>query len=229
MKFDKDFFKENGYLIIENVFDERECDDLVKSAHQYVINDDYTPLMNKHKNSDEIFNFISSKKLKFLVGEYFSGKPMGLQTEFFFMPPGTKGFSAHQDNTFVQAEGATFISAWVALTDVTQDNGGLIIWPKSQKEKQLKSEETLEKKIEDQDPNANKTRAIIPDKYKDFSPCINKGDVILLDKWLAHASHSNITNKSRYVLLCTYIKEKAYFRKGNYAKREAFSLDEKNE
>ena len=226
MKFDKDFFKENGYLIIENIFHKKECDNLIKKVHQYVIDNDYTPLMNKHKSSKEIFSFISNKKLKFVIEEYFSGKAMGLQTEFFFMPAGTKGFSAHQDNTFVQAEGDTFISAWVACTDVTPENGGLIIWPKSHKEKQLKSVETLEKEIFDQDPNANKTRAIIPEKYKSFSPCLKKGGVILLDKWLVHASNSNTTSKNRYALLCTYIKEKAHFRKGNYAKREAFSLDD---
>ena len=63
------------------------------------------------------------------------------------MPPNTQGFNAHQDNTFVQAKGNTFISAWVALTDVTPVNGGLIIWPKSHKDKQIDFEETGENKI----------------------------------------------------------------------------------
>ncbi len=228
MKFDKIFFQENGYLIIENVFQKKDCDYLVKTANNFVVNNDYTPLMNKHNNSNEIFEFIANKQLKLIIEEYFIGKALGLQTEFFFMPPGTQGFSAHQDNTFVQAKGPTFISAWIALTDITPENGGLIIWPKSHMEKQLKFEETMEKKIVDQDPNANKRRSIIPKKYKKFSPCIKKGDVILIDKWLVHASHANLTKKSRYVLLCTYIRENAYYRKGNYANREAFKLDEKN-
>ena len=46
------------------------------------------------------------------------------------MPPGTKGFSPHQDNTYVKAEINTFVcGSWIALTDVSKENGGLMIWP----------------------------------------------------------------------------------------------------
>ena len=31
------------------------------------------------------------------------------------MPPNTKGFTPHQDNTYVEADEKTFISAWIAL------------------------------------------------------------------------------------------------------------------
>ena len=55
------------------------------------------------------------------------------------MPPGTKGFSPHQDNTYVKAEGNTFVSAWIALTDVSKENGGLMIWPETHKEENLES------------------------------------------------------------------------------------------
>ena len=57
------------------------------------------------------------------------------------MPPGTKGFSPHQDNTYVKASSDSFISAWIALTNVNNKNGGLIIWPKSHKENQLEQVE----------------------------------------------------------------------------------------
>ena len=46
------------------------------------------------------------------INNFFQAKAYGLQTEYFFMPPGNKkGFSAHQDNTYVQASSDSFISA----------------------------------------------------------------------------------------------------------------------
>lgn len=222
--FNKDFFYDNGYQIIDDIFSEDQCDKLIYEVNSFS-STDFTPLMNKHFDSKEILKFISQRRLVNIVEEYFSGKAMGLQTEFFFMPPNTQGFSPHQDNTFVQAKGNTFISAWVALTDVTPVNGGLIIWPETHKDKQIDFEETGENKIVNQDPNANRLKTVIPDKYKPISPTLKKGSVLLIDKWLVHASNTNQSEKYRHSLLCTYIKQHAAFRKGNYAKREAFDLN----
>ncbi len=223
--FDKDFFSQQGYQIIENVFSDLQCNKLIEEASSLVDND-FTPLMNKHDTSKEIFSFISNKKMVSIIEDYFSGKAMGLQTEFFFMPPKTRGFNPHQDNTFVQAKENTFISAWVALTDVTSKNGGLIVWPQTHLAKQISFDKTSEKKIIHQDPNANSTITLIPKNYKPFCPTLKKGSVLLIDKWLVHASNTNMSKSYRYSLLCTYIKQDSFFRKGNYAKREVFNLDE---
>ena len=97
------------------------------------------------------------------------------------MPPGTKGFSAHQDNTYVQASSDSFISAWIALQDVTSFNGGLIIWPGTHKENQLKLVENEAEPSKNQDPNARKN--VFSDskkKYKAFSLKVPLGSVIFI-------------------------------------------------
>ena len=65
---------------------------------------------------------------------------------------------------------------------------------------------------------------LLPDNYKPITPILKKGSVLLIDKWLVHASNTNNTDNFRYSLLCTYIKKGADFRKGNYANREVFKL-----
>ena len=120
---DQAFFKKNGYYIAKDIFSDRECENLISAAHRLNPENDFTPLMNKHKDSQSILDFMKNKKLISFVEKYFNGKALGLQTEFFFMPPGTQGFSPHQDNFFVDARGDTFISAWIALTDVCPENG----------------------------------------------------------------------------------------------------------
>ena len=221
---DMKFFDKNGYLILSNVLSSYECDEIVDLANRYNSKNDFIPIMNIHKSSEKILEYMSRSKIISYIENVFNGKALGLQTEFFFMPPGTKGFSPHQDNTYVQADQNNFVSAWIALTDVNSNNGGLIIWPESHKEKQLVTENNEDYPSANQDPNARKMSSIIPKKYSAFTPDIPKGSAMLIHSWLVHASNNNESQKNRNALLCTYIKEGADFRSGNYAKRKSFEL-----
>ena len=218
------FFEKNGYIIIEDAYSLDECEKLIKLSHECATDNELIPIMNIHNYSDEILLSMSNKKIIHFIESYFSGIAKGLQTEFFFMPPKTKGFTPHQDNTFVQAKDKTFISAWIAPTDVNENNGGLNIWPGTHKEEEILTVKNILEENKNQDPNARIKSTLIPDKYKPISPSIKKGSVMIIHSWLVHASNDNLSNKNRYALLCTYIKKDASFRAGNYAKRESFNL-----
>ncbi len=220
------FFKENGYIILDDVFSSKECESVVKTAHNILgeNNKDLTPLMNIHKGSDKIQKFMSQPVLIDFIEKYFQGIALGLQTEFFFMPPETIGFNPHQDNSYVNASANSFVSAWVALTDIDKNNGGLIIWPKTHLENRLETEETGQSKTDNQDPNATLRKTIIPSHYKSKDIQIKKGSVLMIHSWLVHASNTNNSKDNRYVLLCTYLKQHSDFREGIYARREPFDL-----
>ena len=218
------FFEKNGYFILEDAYSLEECENLIKLSHKYTKDNELIPIMNIHNYSEEILLSMSNKKIINFIKNYFSGNAEGLQSEFFFMPPQTKGFSPHQDNTFVQAKDKTFISAWIALTDVNEKNGGLIIWPGTHKEEELLTVQNIPEESKNQDPNARIKSTLIPDKYESITPLIKKGSVMIIHSWLVHASNDNLSNNNRYALLCTYIKKDASFRTGNYAKRKPFNL-----
>ena len=223
-----DFFYNQGYTILENIFSDAVCDDINKVAYSLKAKNDYMPIMNIHKSSEKVLKLMSNNKILKFVEDFFEGNAQGLQTEYFFMPPGTKGFSPHQDNTYVKAKGNSFISAWIALTDVSRENGGLMIWPESHKEEEMKLKENESLPSKNQDPNARKMSLIIPKKYQAVSPKISKGSVLIIHSWLAHASNDNDSARNRNALLCTYIKQGANFRSGNYAKRQSFNLIKTN-
>jgi len=217
--------KQEGYVILENIFSESECQKVIDCAHNILgDNKDLTPLLNIHKSSEIIHEFMSQRKLTNFIDAYFDSRAIGLQTEFFFMPPKTVGFNPHQDNSYVKADAESFVSAWIALTDVNSNNGGLILWPRSHENGILKSLSTGKSKAKDQDPNATLRETIIPEKYKPVSFDIKKGSVLMLHSEVVHASHNNNSPMNRHVLLCTYINGKTNFRKGKYANREAFNL-----
>jgi len=219
------FFLKQGYSIIKNVISEEYSDRIINKAKKINKNNaDLSPLMNPHQDSDIFLKVMSNKMIIEFAEVYFDGQVMGLQTEFFFMPPNTKGFTPHQDNTYVEADEKTFISAWVALTDVNEDNGGLIIWPESHNEKKLDTTENKKNVFKNQDPNARSRDTKIPDKYKPFSPTLKNGSVLMIDSWIVHASNDNSSMRNRPALLCTYIKKGANYRSGNTAKRKSFNL-----
>ena len=220
------FFKEKGFVIIEDVFSCEECDSVIETAHDILgeNNKDLTPLMNIHKSSNNIQKFMSKPILINFIEKFFQGTALGLQTEFFFMPPKTVGFNPHQDNSYVNAAANSFVSAWVALTDIDKSNGGLIIWPETHVENRLDTIETGLSKSRNQDPNAALKETVIPKKYDSKDIVIKKGSVLMIHSWLVHASNTNNSSKNRYVLLCTYLKQNSNFREGIYAKREPFHL-----
>lgn len=220
------FFEDNGYIILENIFSEKDCDNAISEAKKLVQkNIDFTPIMHIHKSSKLIKKLMAQEDLLEFINEYFQSTALGLQTEFFFMPPDTVGFNPHQDNTYVRASPNSFISAWCALTDVNENNGGLIVWPKTHKEEYLQAVDTGNSKASNQDPSATSSKTLIPKKYNEITPTIKKGSVLMIHSWLVHASNTNRSNKNRYALLCTYIKRGADFRAGNYAKRTPFEIN----
>ena len=223
-KEDVNFFEKNGYFILEDVCNFGDCENIIKLSHEHLKDKEQIPIMNIHNYSEKILLSMTDTKIINFIEEYFCGETEGLQTEFFFMPPETKGFTPHQDNTFVQAKDKTFISAWLALTDIDRNNGGLIIWPGTHKEEALLTIDNVPEESKNQDPNARVKSTLIPDKYQPITPVIKKGSIMMIHSWLVHASNDNFSNENRYALLFTYIKKGASFRSGNYAKRKSFKL-----
>lgn len=68
----------------------------------------------------------------FAIAERLIGPAAGAQSMFYFKPPGARGQAMHQDNTFLQAHPETCLAAWIAVDDVDEENGGLLVVPGSQ-------------------------------------------------------------------------------------------------
>ncbi|HLB41355.1 MAG TPA: phytanoyl-CoA dioxygenase family protein [Gammaproteobacteria bacterium] len=215
-----------GYHIEHDIFSDQECDTLVNTAYELedAKNQIFRPNMMPHKQHDI---FLKAMKKPFIVktiATLVGGNAIGLQSEFFYSKPGTRGFSLHQDNFYVEATYGVFASAWIALTDVYPEKGGLIIYPGSHKTGKLPVRKLNFATDISQDPNANNEEVMVPPQCTRCDITISKGAILFIHGHLVHGSNTNITNEWRYVLLCTYIKEGEDFRSGRYAKREEVQL-----
>lgn len=220
------FYHEHGFHIEENIFSNEECRQLIDEAQhlESAINQTFRPQMMPHRTHPIYLNAMRKPALANIMNQLVDGIAMGLQTEFFYCKPGTRGFSLHQDNFFVQAPYGRFASAWVALTDTYFEKGGLIVYPGSHKEGELPVKKLELNKDSAQDPNANNEETIVPAQYRAINASVPKGAVLFIHGHLVHGSNPNKTNDWRYVLLNTYIRKGEPFRPGNYAQREAIEL-----
>lgn len=221
------FFLEQGYCVVKNVLTPAQCDELIVSSQSFPSFKDGTlkPVMNPHNLVEKFFQAMRSPKIVEMMEVVLSGRVSGLQSQFFFCRPGTRGFTRHQDNSYVQAKADAFGSAWIALDDVTPQNGGLIAFPGSHREPILPTEAVPQVETFGQDPNANCQQVIMPTTYSSIDLSLSRGGVVLIHGHIIHASNTNsTTDQFRRALLLTFIRKGETFRPGFSAKRREIAL-----
>jgi ectoine hydroxylase-related dioxygenase (phytanoyl-CoA dioxygenase family) len=223
---DQRFYEKNGYWIEEGVFSDAECSRLIDASTRLenYVNGTYRPMMMPHRVNALYLEAMRNPKIVASIARAVGGRPVGLQTEFFYCKPGTRGFSLHQDNFFVEAAPGVFASAWCALTDTYAEKGGLIVYPGTHKEGLLPQRKLLLGKDIGQDPNANNEETLVPGHYEPLNVRVPRGAALYIDSHLVHGSNPNQTQEWRHVLLNTYIREGESFRAGRYAQRAPVPL-----
>lgn len=215
-------YSQDGYLIKQNLISKALCDLIVTEA-KLLSKPSYEPLYMPHRQPF----FLAIMKLPEIVSvakELIGDEVSGLGSEYFFHKPGTKGFSVHQDNIWVQAPPGEFIHAWIALTDINPENGGMRFYPGSHKLGPLPTEELNEDSGEGQNPGARKFKSLVPEGLQSEDILMNKGDIVFWDTYLLHESQTNNSEVFRDALLLTYIKKGAPFNPGNKQKRTEIPL-----
>ena len=169
---------------------------------------------------------MSDERLVAIIRHLMKGEPVDLQMQYFFCRPGTRGFSSHQNTYCVHAPQDQFVSAWLALEDVTLENGALAGLPGSQKEPVLDIREIPHPSTFGQDANHNRQECIVETDYPKHSVAVRQGAIVFLHSRVVHSlNHNTKTDRFCRVLLMMYMAERALFRLGYIAKRRTFSLN----
>jgi len=224
--FDFESFRSAGFVVWEAVVSDQLVDRTIARAMALsgARQGKFAPAMQPHREDPGFLELMRHPTIVETVEALVGGTAAGLQTEFFYTVPGTRGFSAHQDNFFVEAPSDAFVSVWVALTDVDARNGGLIGWPGSHRFGRLPVRATALAPAAGQDINANNEETVLPEGLTPLDVIAPKGSAVFLHSQFVHASHANRSDAPRYVQLNTYIRAGAPFRPGNTARREEITL-----
>lgn len=224
------FYNKNGFLIIENVIDEKECDYFLNLCHEYAIkngNIQLTEIPQIHREVPETLRLMKNKNVVNIVENIISGESVGLQTVCSFKkantPSGNMAWNPHQDGTYINIDEDKYISGDIALDDHKPNSGVLYVYPGSHKEKLLdyipnksfgESIETPGNKVID-----------IPKKYKPIELFLNKGSMLSFHSNVIHGSTKNITTDDwRPLFLMAFMKKGAEYNPGQKAKRKPISL-----
>ena len=221
---DRQFYADNGYVIIPGLLSRPLCEIAIDIAFAYAERPEYPPLYMPHRGIDFFLSLMRMPDMVDAVETVLGCPASGLGSEYFFHKPGTMGFSVHQDNLFVQAPTGKFLHAWCALVDVGPDNGGLVFWPRTHKLGLLPVREIHENAGAGQNPGARQVAVDIPPGYDPELIKVSRGDVIIWDSEMIHASRQNESDGFRHAVLFSYIAKGAPFNAGRKQKRVEVAL-----
>jgi non-haem Fe2+, alpha-ketoglutarate-dependent halogenase len=124
-------------------------------------------------------------------------------TNFFIKEAHSPGFvSWHQDSTYWGLDPDEVITAWVALTEVTEENGYMQVIPGSHKVDQLPHVDTFHK---DNLLSRGQEIAVEVDRSKAVGLALQPGEMSLHHIKLVHGSDANRSNDRRIGLAIRYI------------------------
>lgn len=227
----KESYRENGYLVVEKVFSSKECDELQRILEKHA-DKNFSALMNPDRTIPQIRKLMGDPRILDILEQLQDVKPGdldGLMTQMLFKkggtPYATQAWNAHQDNAYPQALHGAYITINIFFEDADRENGCLVVYPGSHKEKLLPftPRVSFREKVGTNPGNS----VILPAKYKgkETDVVVYKGGAVVLHGDVVHGSHPNLSKtRSRPLLQVIYITKGVDFISGKIAKRERIQL-----
>lgn len=246
------FYDENGFLVVENVLADDECDQAVDvfDRHRRKVGDnDYKGIMNLDRadywshiykpNERWVNTYVKQMLVKHpavvtgleILQRRKVGCVVNVQSMFLFKKAGSpyagQAWNPHQDNAYPRAKQGAYITANLAFSDQDPENGCMFIYPGSHKESLLEAEfvKSFQEKP-GQNPGHDVTKSL-PNKYRDkrIDLPMKKGSVLFLDGHCVHGSYPNVSkDRSRPMLLIPYLANGYKFIAGKVGQRKELPI-----
>lgn len=218
----KEQFESEGYLIVKGLFSEQnlaEIDDTFEKISHHTVPglfepdlqaDESDPLkryprvMHPHRFNETAKKYMLHQPVMDALADLYDEEALAAQSMFYYKPPGSRGQALHQDNFYLQVEPGNCIAAWTAIDAADDENGGLLVVPKTN---------TIEIACPDiaDDKESFTTHYVKPPKDEKAMPVImQRGDVLFFNGNLIHGSYRNKTkDRFRRAFICHYVNESA--------------------
>lgn len=215
---EKTFYQENGYLVLEGVFSQEECQRFVK--HMEDLHTGYKQLdgffqqdkygartFNQHLYDPYVLDLLIDPRLHKPLTDCFGGEPEGIQTMHFY--EGSE-HPLHQDQYYLP----DCMSAWLAMVRVDENNGPLIVQPGSNRGRLITKGDVPMALLPGETYKLQQHNRYFPAVKQVFDEngtdavqvMVNAGDVILFDGKLIHGGAEILKpGTRRHALACHYI------------------------
>jgi phytanoyl-CoA hydroxylase len=218
----KNQFEMEGYLIVRGLFQPDELteieDTFQEISHTTVpglfepiidqVTEDplkrYPRVMHPHRFNATAMKYMLHKPVMDVLTDLYGEEAYAAQSMFYYKPPGSRGQALHQDNFYLKVEPGNCIAAWTAVDAADEENGGLLVVPKTNAYDLVCPDKA-------DDKESFTTHYVKPPKDQKAIPAIlDKGDVLFFNGNLIHGSYRNkTTNRFRRAFICHYANASA--------------------
>ncbi|MDF2962266.1 MAG: hypothetical protein K0S39_4001 [Paenibacillus sp.] len=230
-------YKEQGYLVLRNVFTEHDAKVMQTECDRLLTLDPYTDPYNiraghksyangsvaiermdpVHDISPVFADLVQDERILSPLRDIYLDEPLLFKDKLIFKLPGANGYSMHQDAAWWQGfpiDG--LISVMVAIDGATTENGGLELFPGYH--------DRLRSTVgELRNMNAGEIAGVDPKSGEIVET--NPGDIIIFHSYTPHQSGPNLSNVSRKQLFLTYSPSKnGQLYRAHYQHYQRYSL-----
>jgi phytanoyl-CoA hydroxylase len=216
----KEQFRNDGYCVVPGLFSEAEIAEIEAFFEEFKRNGKkvydgkafeeanakewQVRAMHPHRESEKAVYWMIQPNVAEVL-EALLGRPaLGVQTMYYFKPPGGRGQGMHQDNIYLLSKPATCIAAWTAIDDADLDNGCLWVVPGSNHSDILCPQEGAAKWLDYGDSHITK----FPRDQKPVPVTVPRGSTMFFSGNLIHGSGPNRTkDRFRRTFIGHYIDE----------------------
>ena len=216
----KQQFQEDGYCVVSGLFSEPEVAEIEAFFEAFKLNGmkiydgngfeetDITQqqlrAMHPHRYSKKAQDWMLHPRVGEVLAELLGRPALGVQTMYYFKPPGGKGQGMHQDNFYLLAAPATCVAAWTAIDTADTDNGCLWVAPGSHRDSIYCPEKGGEKWMNYGDSHITS----FPRDKKPIPVPVPRGSTMFFGGNLIHGSGPNRTkDRFRRTFIGHYIDE----------------------
>lgn len=164
----------------------------------------YPRVMHPHRYNDTAKKYLLHKPVMNVLSDLYGEEALAAQSMFYYKPPGSRGQALHQDNFYLQVEPGNCIAAWTAVDPADEENGGLLVVPKTN-EYEISCPELA-------DASESFTNHFVkpPKDRKPVPVIMERGDVLFFNGNLIHGSYRNKTkDRFRRAFICHYANASA--------------------
>lgn len=221
------FFRENGYIVVENLFTEKECDEMQKIARKHA-DQKFSAIMNLDRTEPAFRDIMKDKNIVSILEQMQGHEVVGLMSQMLFKeansPYASQAWNPHQDNAYPQNPNGQYITINIAFETQDKENGCLYMFPGSHKEGLYPCEQTPSYRETPGTNPGNTVASSVLSRFKCVDLPIKKGGVLFMHGDVVHGSYPNNSNRNRPLFSISYITKGQPFIPGKNANRTEISL-----
>ncbi|WP_020614923.1 phytanoyl-CoA dioxygenase family protein [Paenibacillus daejeonensis] len=215
-------FENEGFLIVKGLFTSDQLEDIkseFKTLSENSVpgyfepdispeNSDplkrYPRVMHPHRFNEKAKNYMLHEPVLQVLHDLYEEEALAAQSMFYYKPPGARGQALHQDNFYLKVEPGNCIAAWTAVDAADENNGGLLVVPKTH-DYDIVCPDAADAK------ESFTTHYVKPPKDQKAVPVVmDAGDVLFFNGNLIHGSYRNRTqDRFRRAFICHYANASA--------------------